>query len=137
MNNYCRNCGEQITNENKKCTKCGVEIIEKRISINDNKATLLCGLSLFFMFFLPIASSFKLFEILGISIKHIDIYSLIFILISWVLMVFVKVKYPYNEFGKALMYIIISYTLYSFVFDLVIESAFNSIDDYITSGCSN
>ena len=33
MNNYCRNCGEKISGNT--CQKCGTEVIEKRVNIEE------------------------------------------------------------------------------------------------------
>ena len=37
MNNYCRNCGTKLENENI-CPKCSVEVIDKRVDVDNKKA---------------------------------------------------------------------------------------------------
>jgi len=35
MNNFCRNCGQKLSQEINFCEKCGAKIIEKRINVEE------------------------------------------------------------------------------------------------------
>lgn len=40
MNNFCRFCGEKLKNDQKKCPRCGTEVIEERINVEEKKKEL-------------------------------------------------------------------------------------------------
>ena len=40
MNNFCRFCGEKLKKDQKKCLRCGKEVIEERIKVEEKKKEL-------------------------------------------------------------------------------------------------
>ena len=40
MNNFCRFCGEKLKKDQKKCLRCGTEVIEERINVEEKKKEL-------------------------------------------------------------------------------------------------
>lgn len=116
---YCVKCGKQLNENEKFCSNCGEanKILEdnnnqQNNSIKQNNvvqpkendgATLLCILSLTFMYFAPGI-------IVAIGENHfpnIDSLGGLFPLVALVLMIVARVKYPNSTFAKVIMWIYI------------------------------
>ena len=115
---YCKFCGSPVKDNDSFCTNCGSQIIKSNqsndIVFQDNKrANKLCLLSLFWLFIFPAYTA-----LLSVFLeKGGDFFSIIYSLheaisaispfIALILMVYVRVKYPKNTFGKVLMWLYI------------------------------
>ena len=130
MNNYCKNCGQQINEKHKYCPNCGY-IINKRKSENINnldnensKANSLCILSILIIFIAVILSSFFNSEFFYLIMINSLILSLIPVSTA-------RVKYPNSLFAKILLFIIILIIILLFIWSAVMigSSIFSCIYD--------
>ncbi len=133
---YCTNCGEKMEDGSKFCTNCGAQIEsknettqavkeknvkeetiqkveEKNINVEDEnkKANRLCILSVILFFGAPIIDLI-LYSLQMAGLDSFFTSTVIELLslgepASIILMIYVRVKYPKNKFGKIIMWIYI------------------------------
>jgi len=95
----CENCGNELNENDITCSNCGTNI-EKNIKDN-KKANLLCSISLLLLIF-------QLFvRIINVNSIILELYYVFNPLIILTLMIYVRINYPKNKFGKVLMWLYI------------------------------
>ena len=120
---FCTNCGAKLEEDSKFCTNCGAKLESKTENIQkvenptiteeeaNKKANKFCIISLVLNIVIPIIQT--IIMLLGFYKENNYIISLLVGLlylaepVGLALMIYVRVKYPNNKFGKILMWIYI------------------------------
>lgn len=110
MNNYCRNCGNKLTNLNK-CDKCGTKVLNKRITELDKVLETKYRNIFLIAFIGMIAGYYILYFTQSKAVDYISpILSPIISILPFALMIFViyaKVKLKRSGFFNAIFWIML------------------------------
>lgn len=107
MNNYCRNCGEKLTNSNV-CEKCGTKVLTNRVGELDKAL----AKKYIIIFFIMLILHFMRYDI----ISMFSLYNLEFIvspiilcspLILIIFVIFAKKKLKYSKFFNIVFWIML------------------------------
>ena len=114
MNNYCRNCGERLTNPNV-CEKCNTKVLTNRVGELDRalaKKYIKIFFAMIILYFMSYIIMF-MFELLNSSILYSLISPIIGLIISYfpliliIFIIYAKKKLKYSKFFNIVFWIMV------------------------------